>query len=46
VEEVVKPGGAIELLEVFESHIWVLDAAGVEEPVSVGRGTIGSWSPQ
>ncbi len=46
VEEVLKPDGAIDLPETFDSQIWVLDAAGIEEPVSVGKGTIASWSPQ
>ena len=36
---------AAELPEVFDSQVWVLDATGVEDPVSIGRGTIASWSP-
>ena len=46
VDAVVNSGGAIDLPDEFDSQIWVLDAAGIEEPLSVGRGTIASWSPQ
>ncbi|MCI0803214.1 MAG: PD40 domain-containing protein [Chloroflexi bacterium] len=46
VDRVVLPGGAADLPETFDSQVWVLDAAGVEEPVSIGRGTIASWSPR
>ena len=45
VVTVLQPGGAAELPEVFDSQVWVLDATGVEDPVSIGRGTIASWSP-
>lgn len=46
VDKVVQPGGAADLPETFDSQVWVLDATGVEEPVSIGRGTIASWSPR
>jgi TolB protein len=46
VAAVLQPGGAAELPDTFDSQVWVLDATGVEEPVSVGRGTVASWSPQ
>jgi hypothetical protein len=45
VVTVLQPGGAAELPEVFVSQVRVLDATGVEDPVSIGRGTIASWSP-
>jgi len=38
VEKVLKPNGAIDLPEAFNSRIWVLDAAGIEEPIDVGKG--------
>ncbi|MCZ6539894.1 MAG: hypothetical protein O6922_08740 [Chloroflexi bacterium] len=46
VDRVIQPGGAADLPETFDSQVWVLDATGVEEPVSIGRGTIASWSPR
>lgn len=45
VEKVTQPDGAVDLPETFDSQIWVLDASGIDEPLSVGRGTIASWSP-
>ncbi|MDE0593311.1 MAG: hypothetical protein OSB68_08790 [Dehalococcoidia bacterium] len=46
LDNVVSSIGDIGLPEEFDSQVWVLDASGVEEPVSVGEGTIASWSPQ
>ncbi len=46
VEEVLNPDGALDLPESFDSQIWVLDADGNSEPMSVGSGTIASWSPR
>ena len=44
--EVIQPDGEIKLPEELESQIWVVDATGVDEPISVGAGTIASWSPR
>ena len=44
--EVVQPNGEVELPEAFVSRIWVIDAEGVDDPVSIGTGTIASWSPR
>ena len=38
VVTVLQPGGAAELPEVFVSQVRVLDATGVEDPVSIGGG--------
>jgi TolB protein len=46
IESVLTPGGALKLPDEFDSHIWVIDVDGSDEPVSVGSGTIASWSPQ
>ena len=46
VDKYIQPGGAAELPETFISEVWVLDATGIEEPLSIGRGTIASWSPR
>ena len=46
LDKIVLPSGVIDLPEEFDSQVWVLDANGVEDPVSVGTGTIASWSPQ
>lgn len=32
--------------ERFDFRVWVLDATGVDEPHSIGRGTIANWSPR
>ena len=32
--------------ERFDFQVWVLDATGVDEPLSIGRGTIANWSPR
>jgi TolB protein len=46
VEEVLSSEGDVNLPEQFDSQIWVLDADGSSVPVSVGSGTIASWSPR
>jgi len=46
VDKILNSGGAADLPESFDSQVWVLDAAGVDEPASIGRGTIASWSPR
>ena len=46
VDEVVSSIGDVDLPKQFDSQVWVLDANGLEEPVSIGEGTIASWSPQ
>ena len=46
LSEVVRPGGEPRPPQGFDSQIWVVDAAGVDDPVSVGTGTIASWSPR
>ncbi|MCZ6539003.1 MAG: hypothetical protein O6922_04155, partial [Chloroflexi bacterium] len=38
--EVVRPGGEPRPPQEFDSQIWVIDAAGIDDPVSVGTGTI------
>ncbi len=39
-------GISVSFSESSDSQVWVLDAAGVEEPISIGSGTIASWSPR
>jgi len=46
LEEVIKPNGDLVLPAVFDSQIWVLDISGVTDPVSVGIGTLATWSAQ
>ena len=46
LDKVVSSIGDINLPQEFDSQVWVLDANGLEDPVSVGKGTIASWSPQ
>ena len=46
LDKVVSSIGDVDLPEQFYSQVWVLDANGLEDPVSVGEGTIASWSPQ
>jgi TolB protein len=46
LDEVLRSEGDVNLPEQFDSQIWVLDANGDSEPISVGRGTIASWSPR
>lgn len=46
LDAVLLPNGEFDLPEEFDSQIWVLDASGEVDPVSVGSGTIASWSPQ
>ncbi|MDP6666504.1 MAG: hypothetical protein QF357_03795 [Dehalococcoidia bacterium] len=46
VEKVTQPGGADDLPETFDSRVWVVDVSGDDEPVSIGTGTIASWSPR
>ena len=45
-EEAVKSDGILEPPDLSEFQIWVIDAAGLDDPVSVGAGNIGSWSPR
>jgi TolB protein len=46
LEKVIKPNGDLDLPPEFDPEIWVLDVSGDVEPVSVGRGTLASWSAQ
>ena len=43
---VIKPDGSIVLPDEFDTRIWVIDITGESEPLSVGTGTVASWSPQ
>jgi dipeptidyl aminopeptidase/acylaminoacyl peptidase len=46
LEKVIKPNGDLALPPEFDSQIWVLDISGLTDPVSVGRGTLATWSAQ
>jgi TolB protein len=46
VEKMLQSGGSADLPAEIASHIWVIDASGEDEPFSVARGTIASWSAQ
>jgi TolB protein len=46
VENMLRSDIATELPDDLDSHIWVVDVSGENEPFSVARGTIASWSPQ
>lgn len=46
LEEVIKPNGDLELPPEFDPQIWVLDVFDETDPVSVGRGTLATWSAQ
>ena len=46
LEKVIKPNGDLDLPPEFDPRIWVLDVSGDTDPVSVGRGTLATWSAQ
>jgi len=46
LEEVINSDGVLVLPPEFDSQIWVLDVSGNTDPVSVGRGTLATWSAQ
>jgi hypothetical protein len=46
LEEVINSDGVLVLPPEFDSQIWVLDVSGNADPVSVGRGTLATWSAQ
>ncbi|HCI86561.1 MAG TPA: hypothetical protein DHV68_06920 [Dehalococcoidia bacterium] len=46
MDAVIKPDGSIVLPDEFDTRIWVIDITGESEPLSVGTGTVASWSPQ